>query len=42
MMTSPDAKIFIAKLQQMPQAKFEDIYLRLISDVENDKNSNTK
>ena len=33
----PDAKIFIAKLQQMPQAKFNDIYLLLISDVEKDK-----
>lgn len=36
MMTLPDAKTFIAKLQQMPQDKFDDIYLRLISDVEND------
>ena len=37
MMTLPDAKTFIAKLRQMPQTKFNDIYLRLISDVENDK-----
>lgn len=37
MMTLPDAKTFIAKLRQMPQTKFDDIYLRLISDVENDK-----
>lgn len=36
-MTLPDAKTFIDKLRQMPQTKFEDIYLRLISDVENDK-----
>ena len=42
MMTLPDAKIVIAKLRQTPQAKFDDVYLRLISDVENDKNSNTK
>lgn len=41
-MTLPDAKTFIDKLRQMPQTKFDDIYLRLISDVENDKNSNTK
>lgn len=37
MMTLPDSKTFIAKLRQMPQDKFDDIYLRLISDVENDK-----
>lgn len=36
-MTLLDAKIFIAKLRQMPQKQFNDIYLRLISDVENDK-----
>lgn len=42
MMTLLDVKIFIAKLRQMPQAKFDDIYERLISDIENDKNSNTK
>lgn len=36
-MTLPDAKTFIDKLRQMSQTKFEDIYLRLISDVENDK-----
>ena len=39
-MTLPDAKTFIAKLRQMPQAKFDDIYLRLISDVENYKRIN--
>ena len=37
MMTLPDAKTFIGQLRQMPQAKFNDIYLRLISDVEKDK-----
>lgn len=37
MMTLPDSKTFIAKLRQMPQAKFDDIYLSLISDVEKDK-----
>jgi len=41
-MTLPDSKTFIDKLQQMPQAKFDDIYARLIADVENDKNSKTK
>ena len=35
-MTLPDAKTFIDKLRQMPQKQFNDIYLRLISDVEND------
>ena len=40
MMTLPDSKTFIDKLQQMPQDKFDDIYLRLISDVENDKRIN--
>ena len=37
MMTLPDAKTFIDKLRQMPQKQFNDIYLLLISDVENDK-----
>lgn len=42
MMTLTDAKTCIDKLRQMPQAKFDNIYLSLISDVEKDKNSNTK
>lgn len=37
MMTLTDAKTFIDKLRQMPQTKFDDIYERLISDIENDK-----
>lgn len=37
MMTLPDAKTFIDKLRQMPQKQFNDIYERLISDIENDK-----
>lgn len=41
-MTLPDAKTCIDKLRQMPQKSFDDIYERLIADVENDKNSNTK
>ena len=40
MMTLPDSKTFIDKLRQMPQTKFNDIYLRLISDIENDKRIN--
>lgn len=36
-MTLPDAKTFIAKLHQMPQTKFDAVYLRITSDVENDK-----
>lgn len=36
-MTLPDAKTCIDKLRQMPQTKFDDIYERLISDVEKDK-----
>lgn len=41
-MSLPDAKTFIDKLRQMPQTKFDNIYERLIADVEKDKNSNTK
>lgn len=40
MRTLPDVKTFIDKLRQMPQTKFNDIYERLISDVENDKRIN--